>query len=337
MGMSVRAAAVAATAAAGLLVTGTVAVAAAEGEETISACVQKSSGQLRLLMDGSTACRSSEVLVQWADASSALHALAEADAAVNEPGDPVHWTKLQGVPEDVLGDHGLADFISSLELSGSDAEVHWDNLTHVPPALVDGEIWFDELAGGLTSQMLIGLVDGSSIIDGTVTAHDLAGMYVNGEEVVLGGVTGEKIRDRSIEGRDVADRSIGAAQLDLVHQSATGAGGTAGGTGQQVMAVSQSVARHGSYFAAGQAQLSLVSGGTTSVDVHYGLFDGAALISPEYVSSLSPSAPSAVASVSALSELAAARTVELRVWLEGAAPEAAVTVSSAALHLHEVG
>jgi Fibrinogen beta and gamma chains, C-terminal globular domain len=56
--------------------------------------------------------------------------LQTADGAANEPGDPVDWTRLQGIPSEVI-----------------DGAVDWANITGIPSDLVDGAVDWANIAG----------------------------------------------------------------------------------------------------------------------------------------------------------------------------------------------
>lgn len=242
-----------------------------DGENAIHACVQNTTGALRVLSSTAQNCRPSETAMHWTTDggdNSDLDEFMLRLLAENNDSDLVHWNNLAGIPEWVV-----------------------DGL---PGWLQDGEVTFGEIAGNLPDNT----VHGGTVVDGSLTGADLAGSY---DPFVIGAVTGAKIADASVEGRDLAAGSVTPDKLSPQASSSFPSGSTTIGTGTPVpdLGVSVEAAAGSAIMVTGQVQLACT--GCNSV-VEYKLqrtdSGGAATVSPVYRLQLSPGHEADVASLS---------------------------------------
>lgn len=126
-------------------------------------------------------------------------------------------SKVDGVVSQPALDQLAADLGGQLDdvrtrlsaVENRDGAVHWSEVLGRPSGFADG---VDDVDGGIAGNLLCGgaCVDGGEIVDGSVSAVDLAGRYddMSGAEAQPGAVTSAKILDRTVELRDLSNEVL---------------------------------------------------------------------------------------------------------------------------------
>ncbi len=149
------------------------------------------------------------------------------DGTINQAGDPVHWTRLKGVPAgfadgaDDIGDvwsgltgvpAGFADGVDNVSSTASDIACTGCVGT---TDLADDAVTIDKIAAGAvgTSEIADNSVSSTDILDSTVDTADLAAGSVTTSRIADDAVTTGKILDGTVGAADIGTDGVGSAEI----------------------------------------------------------------------------------------------------------------------------
>ncbi len=223
----------------------------------------------------------------------------------------------------------------------------WGGLSGVPAGFADGD---DDDGSSLVAQLRndlttggSGVVDGSSIRSGTITAAALAGSDDPAQPVV-GAVTSEKIADGTIQNRDIAAGAITTERQSANASVATNSGaaaltdGTPASVVTTILTVPSSTgpAANHTVLLTGQATLDC-TGCTTPVGVTYAIGSAGVAVSPVMRATVDSANGDIVLPVSFLTQATGGvNQYELLVTASGFGPGSA-TVLPATLNAIDLG
>lgn len=141
--------------------------------------------------------------------ASDLGNLATDDGTINQAGDPVHWTKLDGVPGGFADGSDAIDGGTAFDLTCIGCVGTTDLATD---AVTSTNI--DDLAV-TTSKIDTEAVTSGKILDSTITAADLATDSVSSDEILDATITSDDLATDSVTSGDIFDGTIAAADLAI--------------------------------------------------------------------------------------------------------------------------